>query len=123
MLNKFKTLFFGAALALLGTLQYDPFIQFVQENTGLSLQIIGGVVVALRFITTQPIFAGLVKAAKDEKGSAGLVVLVIVLLGGLAGNSYLAAERGFPIEGPGDVKEAAVSAWHGRQADYSNLNE
>lgn len=123
MLNKFKTLFFGAALALLGTLQYDPFIQFVQENTGLSLQIIGGVVVALRFITTQPIFAGLANAAKDEKGSAGLVVLVIVLLGGLAGNSHLAAERGSPIEGPGDVTAAVVSAWHGRQADYSNLNE
>lgn len=123
MLHKFKTFIFGAVLFLLGGLQFEPAVQFIQQNTGLSLQIIGGIVVGLRFITTQPIFSGLVAKTKDEKGSAGLVVLAIVLLGGLAGNSYLAAERGFPIEGPGDVKAAAVSAWHGRQADYSNLNE
>ncbi|MFN3827775.1 MAG: hypothetical protein ACK4NR_09150 [Micavibrio sp.] len=120
MLHRLKTFIFAGALFLLGALQYDPVIQFIQNNTGLSLQIIAGIVVALRFITTQPIFKGL--SGGSENGSAGLVVLLWVVLGGLAGNSYLAAEAGRPVKTAGDVKTAIEKSVETRKSDWSHLN-
>lgn len=121
MLHKFKTLIFAAALFVLGALQYDPVIQFIQNNTGVSLQIIAGIVAALRFVTTQPIFKGL--TGGSEKGSAGLVVLLWVVLGGLAGNSYLAAEAGRPVKDADDIKVAIEKSVETRKADWSHLNQ
>ena len=75
----------------------------------------------LRFITTSPLFTD--AAAGKERGEIGLVMLLFVFLAGLAGNGYLAAEAGKPVESVADVKTAVVAAYDGRVADYSRLNQ
>lgn len=121
MLHRLKTFIFAGALFLLGALEYEPAIQYIQSNTGVSLQIIAGIVMALRFVTTQPIFKGL--SGGNEKGSAGLIVLLWVVLSGLAGNSYLAAEAGRPVKNAEDVKTAIEKSVETRKADWSHLNQ
>ena len=99
-----KSVWFGAMVTALGVLEY---LESVPEMPRYVLIIIGALIVALRMMTTQPVFGGKKPRKRDDKGrfTTGSCIFLFLISGcsTLSVNADKSADCKFKVTAPHSI--------------------